>query len=122
MTTPNNEEINVLEEDGIRKVGISYQLCIQNHTSELSMPLIFSLQAICGYTWPGIEFGEPPSCPYTFFEVRNTIAEKLYSKFRNDSTISWQAHYQLIFKIFPKIFQCSMLMPFALETCQPSFR
>lgn len=25
-------------------------------------------QAICGYTWPGIEHGEPPSCPYTFFE------------------------------------------------------
>jgi len=29
------------------------------------------VQAICGYTWPGIEYGEPPSCPYTFFEVRS---------------------------------------------------
>lgn len=28
------------------------------------------MQAIAGYTWPGIEFGEPPSCAYTFFEVK----------------------------------------------------
>ncbi|PRW61553.1 Malonyl- -acyl carrier mitochondrial [Chlorella sorokiniana] len=35
--------VDVLIEDGLRK-------------------------AINGYTWPGIEFGEPPSCKHTFFE------------------------------------------------------
>jgi hypothetical protein len=69
MSIPNNEEINVLEEDGIRKVGITDQRRKHYLCSELTLPQVFSLQAICGYTWPGIEFGEPPSCPYTFFEV-----------------------------------------------------
>ena len=70
---PNNEEIIVLEEDGIRKVGITYHIEMQNCCSELIAVHVFSLQAIYGYTWPGIEFGEPPSCPYTFFEVRFRI-------------------------------------------------
>ena len=34
-------------------------------------------QVINGYTWPGIEYGEPPSCAYTFFEVRQAAARRL---------------------------------------------
>ncbi|KAL4452734.1 hypothetical protein ABPG75_008396 [Micractinium tetrahymenae] len=30
-------------------------------------------KGINGYTWPGIEFGEPPSCAYTFFEYCDAI-------------------------------------------------
>ena len=36
-------------------------------------PAPLAPQAINGYTWPGIEFGEPPSCKYTFFEVRHRV-------------------------------------------------
>ena len=32
-------------------------------------------QDILGYTWPGIEYGEPPSCAYTFFEVSSASQE-----------------------------------------------
>lgn len=35
------------------------------------------MQAIGGYTWPGIEYGEPPSCMYTFFEVRRAALWRL---------------------------------------------
>lgn len=41
-------DVDVFEEDGLRK-GIN------------------------GYTWPGIEYGEPPSCAYTFFEYCDAI-------------------------------------------------
>jgi hypothetical protein len=34
----------------------------------------WTAQAICGFTWPGIEFGEPPTYKYSFFEARPSLA------------------------------------------------
>ena len=31
------------------------------------------MQAIGGFTWPGIEWGEPPGYKYSFFEVRRPV-------------------------------------------------
>ena len=27
------------------------------------------MQSLCGFTWPGIEYGEPPCYKHSFFEV-----------------------------------------------------
>lgn len=75
--------MDVLVEDGLRKVpGV---LALQQGPRALPPPLPARLpsrhalgfpalplpcQAINGFTWPGIEFGEPPNVAYTFFEVR----------------------------------------------------
>ena len=50
------------------------------------------IQAILGYTWPGIEFGEPPSPAYTFFEYvdvvrRGTLEE--FEQIQNDTAEWW---------------------------------
>ena len=34
---------------------------------------ILCLQSIGGFTWPGIEHGEPPRFKHSFFEVRKTL-------------------------------------------------
>ena len=70
-------------EDGLRKVrGACGALPVQPHAqvgsgspAVTSPPTSFPPQDILGYTWPGIEYGEPPSCAYTFFEVRGTSQE-----------------------------------------------
>jgi hypothetical protein len=59
----------VFEEGGVRKVSLEHLGMMQPAVISTSRPLLHP-QAICGYTWPGIEYGEPPSCAYTFFEVR----------------------------------------------------
>lgn len=81
-------EFEVLEEDGLRKVhaadrplqpaSLPPPLCpsifsrIPPAPADATAPAVAApwLQAINGYTWPGIEYGEPPTCKYTFFEVR----------------------------------------------------
>jgi hypothetical protein len=81
-------EFEVLEEDGLRKVHAADRPLQPASLPPPLCPSIFSrlppapadaaapavaapwLQAINGYTWPGIEYGEPPTCKYTFFEVR----------------------------------------------------
>lgn len=77
-------KVDVLVEDGLRKVrqragaGLGAAACRRRWPRPPAFPTharlpaarSFLLQAINGYTWPGIEFGEPPSCKYSFFEVR----------------------------------------------------
>lgn len=65
-------------------------------------PRIFSVQAICGFTWPGIEFGEPPSCPYTFFEVRNHTADAVQHVVRLNFYIPNELVVNISLKCFPK--------------------
>lgn len=49
----------------VRLVVCSMMMVLYVHSSIHGLVL----QAICGYTWPGIEYGEPPTPAYTFFEV-----------------------------------------------------
>lgn len=56
---PEPEEVEVVEEDGLRKV-------------------------INGYTWPGIEYGEPPSCAYTFFEYIDALRLGQVERFKQE--------------------------------------
>ena len=35
------------------------------------------MQSLCGYTWPGIEYGQPPCYKHSFFEVLLVISISL---------------------------------------------
>ncbi|EFN51391.1 hypothetical protein CHLNCDRAFT_141012 [Chlorella variabilis] len=39
---------------------------------------------INGYTWPGIEYGEPPSCAYTFFEYIDALRLGQVERFKQE--------------------------------------
>ena len=66
------EAAEVVEDVGVLKV-ISVSLHGRTcwHSLCLSPDVLpWHVQSIQGYTWPGIEYGEAPSCRYSFFQVR----------------------------------------------------
>lgn len=71
MASPLEGDVDVLEEGGVRKVRLTANANDAPCRCTLQTSRARVLQAICGYTWPGIEYGEPPSCAYTFFEARH---------------------------------------------------
>lgn len=75
MANEQQAEPEVVEVGGVRKVRAWTCSCCAlklSRTQHQRPPSPPRPQAICGHTWPGIEYGQPPTCAYTFFEVRMT--------------------------------------------------
>lgn len=58
-------------------------------------------KAINGYTWPGIEYGEPPTCKYTFFEVQAGRRRRLSPPLRSVPATTLRSSAQPLFSTSP---------------------
>ena len=71
MTALTGASLEVVRDGQVLKVIISRSECALGHMirKNNSKSTFSWLQSLGGYTWPGIEYGEPPSYKHSFFEV-----------------------------------------------------